>query len=91
MKRFTLVFRLFFRGRTMSVKLLAIELYKAQQKVSGLESELENPAAHNKEKIKNDLRLARAELKVLRNMLDGEKAAAAPKPAVPPAYRQSRW
>lgn len=76
----------------MSVKLLAIELYKAQQKVSGLESELENPAAHNKEKIKDDLRVARAELKVLRNMLDGEKAAAvSSKTVVPPAYRQTRW
>lgn len=75
----------------MSVKLLAIELYKAQQKVSGLESELGNPAAHNKEKIEADLRVARAELKVLRNMLEGEKANAAPKSAVPPSYRQTRW
>ncbi len=62
-------------GVDMSVKAIAIELYKAQQKVSRLESELENPAQKNKAKIEDELRLVRAELKMLRSMLDGEKAA----------------
>lgn len=58
----------------MSVKLIAIELYKAQQKVSALEEELENPALQNETKIREELRMAKAELKVLRSMLEGEKA-----------------
>lgn len=74
----------------MSVKSLAIELYKAQQKVSGLESELENPASHDKEKIKEELRLAKAEWKVLRKMLDGEKIAKQTN-VVPSTYGQPHW
>ena len=62
----------------MSVRSLAIELYKVQQKVHGLEEELENSPLKSKEKVKLELKLARAELKVLRNMLDGEKAEANP-------------
>ncbi len=74
----------------MSVKTLAIELYKAQQKVSGLVSELENPAAPDKAKIEEELRIARAELKLYRKMLDGEKAQA-PTNVVPASYGYKHW
>ena len=73
----------------MSVKALAIDLYKAQQVVSGLESELENPAAPDKEKIREELRIARAEWKVLRRMLDGEKEIK--EVPIPSAYGRSSW
>ena len=73
----------------MSVKALAIDLYKAQQKVSGLESELENPAAPDKEKIREELRIARAEWKILRSMLDGEKEIK--ETPIPSSYGRSHW
>lgn len=73
----------------MSVKALAIDLYKAQQIVIGLESELENPAAPDKEKIREELRIARAEWKVLRRMLDGRKETKE-KP-LPSSYGRSNW
>ncbi len=62
----------------MSVKAIAIELYKVQQKVHGLEEELETASPQTREKVRIDLKLARAELKVLRNMLEGEKEEAIP-------------
>lgn len=74
----------------MSIRALAIELYKAQQKVSGLERELENPSSHDHNKIREELRLARAEWKLLKKMLDGEKTTVANRP-VPSSYGQYRW
>ncbi len=73
----------------MSVKALAIDLYKAQQRVNGLESELENPAAPDKEKIREELRIARAEWKILRRMLDGEKEVK--EVPLPSSYGRSNW
>jgi hypothetical protein len=57
----------------MSIKALALELYRAQQKVSRLEKELEQGAPLEKDRIKDELRAAVAEMKMLRRMLDGEK------------------
>lgn len=59
----------------MSIKLIAIELYKVQQKVHQLEEKLE--AAHLKDKdgIREELRVAMAELRQMRNMLEGQKAS----------------
>ncbi len=74
----------------MSLRALAIELYKAQQKVDGLEKELENPASHDKEKIKEELRLAKAEWKVIKKMLDGEKSHPQ-KGSIPSAYEKVGW
>lgn len=73
----------------MSVKALAIDLYKAQLRVSGLESELKNPAAPDKEKIREELRIARAEWKILRRMLDGEKETK--EVPIPSSYGRSNW
>lgn len=74
----------------MSIRALAIELYKVQQKVDGLEKELDNPASHDKEKIKEELRLARAEWKVLKKMLDGEKSIPT-KNSTPSTYEKVGW
>lgn len=69
-----------FRGAVrsiMSVRLLAMELYKVQQKVSALEEELQNPAIPDEKKVRDELRVAKAEQQVLRKMLDGEKGTVA--------------
>jgi len=58
----------------MSIKLLALELYRAQQKVYRLEAELAETALHEQEAISWKLREAREELRVLRNMLEGAKS-----------------
>lgn len=58
----------------MSIRLIAIELYKAQQLVSKLENELENAPHGNKDGIREKLRVARAEMMQLRKILDGRKA-----------------
>ena len=57
----------------MSIKALALELYKAQQKVERLEKELEEALVREQDGVKSKLREAKAELKILRNMLNGEK------------------
>jgi len=58
----------------MSIRLIAIELYKAQQLVSKLENELEIAPHGNKDAIREKLRVARAEMMQLRKILDGRKA-----------------
>ncbi len=57
----------------MSIRLIAIELYRAQKKVEQLENELEKAPYSEKEAIKEKLRVARAELEQIRKMLDGAK------------------
>jgi len=57
----------------MSIKALALELYKAKQKVDLLEVQLQEATINEKESIRNELREAQAELKILRNILNGEK------------------
>ncbi|MBC8207983.1 MAG: hypothetical protein H8E79_02300 [Desulfobulbaceae bacterium] len=62
----------------MSIRALTLELYKAQQKVSLLEKDLETTPLANRDGIKNKLREARAEWAILRKMLDGEKETGLP-------------
>ena len=58
----------------MSIRAIALELYRAQQKVNLLENEKENAPPQEKGRVNIELQLALAELKQLRNMLDGAKA-----------------
>lgn len=57
----------------MSIKALALELYRAQQNVSKLEFQLQEASSGDKQMIEEELREAQAELKQLRRILDGEK------------------
>lgn len=58
----------------MSIKAIALELYRAQQKVSDFEARLEKAPLNEKEALRAELREAKAEWQILRNMLDGEKS-----------------
>lgn len=57
----------------MSIRHLASDLYRSQQKVEKLEKALAAAAPNELAAIENELRGARAELQLLRKMLDGEK------------------
>ncbi len=57
----------------MSIKLLAIELYRAQQNVGHLEVQLEAVPLNASEVVREELRQAQAELQQLRKMLDDKK------------------
>lgn len=57
----------------MSIKLLAIELYRAQQEVAGLEAQCAVLPLTSKVNLLDELRQARAELQLLRKMLDDKK------------------
>ena len=58
----------------MSIRAIALELYSAQKKVSELEAKLEGAPPHQKETVRQELRDAQAEWRVLRKILDGEKS-----------------
>ncbi len=60
----------------MSIKAIAQELYKCQAKVHVLEDQLADTSERPAPQLQEQLRLARAELKVLKNMLEGRKAQA---------------
>ncbi len=60
----------------MSIRAIAQEVYKSQSKVYKLEEQLKNADYEAKEKIKEELRHAQAELNILRKMLEGRKAQA---------------
>ena len=57
----------------MSIRSLARDLYRAQQKVTELERNLENAGQEKKDSLTQELRHAMQELQMLRRMLDGEK------------------
>jgi predicted RNase H-like nuclease (RuvC/YqgF family) len=63
----------------MSIKLLAVELYRAQQDVSRLEEQREALTAEASpdtvSALNEELRQARAEVLQLRKMLDDKKAS----------------
>ena len=59
----------------MSIKLLAIELYRAQQNVGHLEAQLEAAPLSTLEVVREELRQAQAELQQLRKMLDDKKVS----------------
>ena len=53
-----------------------MELYKCQSKVHKLEELLEQSGNAQNDELQNKLRQARAELKILKNMIEGRKAQA---------------
>ncbi len=57
----------------MSIKLLAIELYRARQDVAHLEAQCEALPLSAGEDLLEELRQSRAELQLLRKMLDDKK------------------
>lgn len=57
----------------MSIKALARDLYRAQQNVDRLEKLLENASQGDAEKIRDELRGAKAEHAMIRKMMNGEK------------------
>ena len=58
----------------MSIKAIALDLYRAQQKVSKIEALVEEASINEKDALREDLREAKAEWQVLRNILNGEKS-----------------
>jgi len=58
----------------MSIRAIAQEVYKCQSLVHKLEDQLELAELKDKDNIRNELRQARAELKILKNMIEGRKA-----------------
>jgi hypothetical protein len=57
----------------MSIRALALELYRAQQKVEMLQKQYDNATLTEREGLGQELNFARKELQMLRRMLDGEK------------------
>ena len=58
----------------MSIRMIAKELYRLQQEVEKLLSEIESAPFHEREAMKDRLRTRKAERDRMRKMLDGEKA-----------------
>ncbi|MBA3005132.1 MAG: hypothetical protein KKB91_08830 [Proteobacteria bacterium] len=59
----------------MSIKLLAIELYRAQQNVARIEAQLEVSPLFENADLREELRQAQAELQQLRKMLEDKKTS----------------
>jgi len=57
----------------MSIRALARELYKAQQKVDMLQKKHDDGKQGEKDTLAQELNFARKEFQMLRRMLDGEK------------------
>lgn len=57
----------------MSIRALALELYRAQQAVDTLQKALNSAAPAEKEGVARELREAQRELEMLRKMLEGRK------------------
>jgi len=57
----------------MSIKALAVELYRAQQKVDKALKAVEEASSAEEESLKRELKVVQQEWKVLRKMLDGQK------------------
>jgi len=58
----------------MSIKMLAVDLYRAQKKVHQLEEELASAPVNQQDAINAKLREAKEDLRQLRNMLEGAKS-----------------
>ncbi len=57
----------------MSIRALALELYRAQQNVDTLQQKHDNATFTEQEALVQELNHARKEMQMLRRMLDGEK------------------
>lgn len=58
----------------MSIRMLALDLYKAQRAVDKLQKDLKSAAPGEKEAVAGELRAALKELEILRKMMEGKKA-----------------
>lgn len=59
----------------MSIRAIAQDLYKAQQKVDILEKELLTCENSEKQTIEIELKVAHKELEMMRKILEGEKSS----------------
>lgn len=57
----------------MSIRALAIELYRAQQRVHRLQDRLEKASGSDRDLLRHELRLAQAACSQLRRLMGGEK------------------
>lgn len=57
----------------MSIRAIARDLYKAQQKVDKIQKEYDHASVKDRVKLGIELQIARKELDMLRRILDGEK------------------
>lgn len=57
----------------MSIKALALELYRAQKKVDMIQKKIETSPGGEDKMLENELRAAQKERQMLRKMLDGQK------------------
>jgi len=57
----------------MSIRALALELYKAKQKVDALQEEFDSATLDDKSALAGELKMVQKEFQMLRRMLDGEK------------------
>lgn len=60
----------------MSIKAIARDLYRAQQKVNKLEKALETASLAEQDVLRGELRQARKEHETLKRILEGEKESA---------------
>lgn len=61
----------------MSIRAMALELYRAQQEVEALQKKHDSATPEEKAALAQELKLARKEQQMLRRMLDGEKESGA--------------
>ena len=57
----------------MSIRALALDLYKAKLKVDALQDEFDSATSADKSALAKELNMAQKEFQMLRRMLDGEK------------------
>ncbi len=57
----------------MSIRPLAIELYRAQQRVHRLQERLDNASINDRDALRHELRQAEAACGQLRRLMDGKK------------------
>ncbi len=59
----------------MSIRAIALDLYRAQQQVATLQKVLDQASLSERDALVQELRVAQKEMATLRKMLDGEKEA----------------
>jgi hypothetical protein len=57
----------------MSIRLIALELYRLEKEVSAIEKELTSAKGKNRDELKDRLRKVRAERNEVKKMLEGAK------------------
>jgi hypothetical protein len=59
----------------MSIRAIALDLYRAQQQVAALQTVCDQASQSDRDALIQELRAAQKEMETLRKMLDGEKEA----------------